>query len=61
MNKSKLADKVIDKEKKKLKKKTKRTLHRILFCIFSTIGLFCIGYLFGRPAKPLAISSSVGI
>ena len=47
MNKSKLADKVIDKEKKKLKKKTKRTLHRILFCIFSTIGLFCIGYLFG--------------
>ena len=47
MNKQKLADKVIDRETKKLKKKTKRTLHRILAVIFSTIGLFFTGYLFG--------------
>ena len=47
MNKPKLADKLISKEKKKLKKKTKKTFHRILACIFGSIGLFGMGYLFG--------------
>ena len=47
MNKPKLADKLISREKKKLKKKTKKTFHRILACIFGSIGLFGMGYLFG--------------
>lgn len=47
MNKPKLADKLISREKKKLKKKTKKTVHRILACIFGSIGLFGMGYLFG--------------
>ncbi len=47
MNKPKLADKLISREKKKFKKKTRKTFHRILACIFGSIGLFGMGYLFG--------------
>ena len=47
MNKPKLADKLISREKKKLRKKTRKTFHRILACIFGSIGLFGMGYLFG--------------
>lgn len=47
MDKKKLADKVVEKEKKKLKKKTKLILHHILACVFGSIGLFGLGYLFG--------------
>ena len=47
MNKPKLADKLISREKKKFKKKTRKTFYRILACIFGSIGLFGMGYLFG--------------
>lgn len=47
MNKPKLADKLISREKKKLKKKTRKSFRRILACIFGSIGLFGMGYLFG--------------
>ena len=47
MDKKKLADKIVAKEKKKVKKKSKRLLHRILACVFGTVGLFGLGYLFG--------------
>ncbi len=47
MNKPKLADKLISREKKKFRKKTRKTFHRILACIFGSIGLFGMGYLFG--------------
>ena len=47
MNKKKLANKVVETEKKKIRKKAKKTMHRMLFCVFGTIGLFGMGYLFG--------------